>query len=277
MIHFTPTFGIKDTAKNANEFIKGNMDAFWTIFKPLAPYIVVLTIIDIVVTEFFMPTNSKTGEPYEFPLGGLLAGYFYTCLAITWHRVVIHGSENYEPMKPFNPKKSELAFIGMGIALFLALFAGGFTIGLAGALINPAIMILILPFIIMATYFWMKVMFYFPAKATGRHVTLKQSFSMTKGYIWKMIAASFLAYIKLFLIMLAYLIVGFSIIAALGFLIGSLGLSPAFAGSVLGIIFMIPLVVFFQPLFAVIWVTVLSNYYQYVMQNDTPTVEDTGK
>lgn len=268
MIHFTPTLGIKDTAKNSNDFVKKNLSVFWDIFKPFLPYVIGLAVFDMVITHFFMPINKTTGEAYEFPLGGLIAGYFYTCLAITWHRVVIHGAENYEPMNPFNPKKSELAFVGMGIALFMGMFFGGFFLGMMAALINPALIVLVLPFIIIGTWIWMKLMFYFPAKATGRHISLRQSFSMTTGYIWKMIASSFLAYLKLLLIMIAYVIAGSIVIAGVAFLFASLGISEKIASVILGSIFAIPLFAFFQPVFAIIWVTVLSNYYQYVMQNE---------
>ncbi|NCT40119.1 MAG: hypothetical protein GW778_00450 [Alphaproteobacteria bacterium] len=267
MIHFTPTLGIKDTAKNVNHFIKENMEVFWDVFKPLIPYIVALHLFDIVITNFFMPIDAKSGERIDFTLGGLIAGYFYTCLAITWHRVVIHGPDNFTPMNPFKPKKSELAFIGMGIALFAGIFVGGFIFGLLAAIINPFLLILIIPFIFFATYAWLKCMFYFPSKATGNTITLKQSFEMTKGYMWKMYAAYIVAFIKLFLILIGLVIVMGMAVAALGFASAKLGLNESLTMSVVQTMFVIPLTVFFQPIFTIIWVTVLSNYYQYVLQN----------
>jgi len=274
MIHFTPTLGIKETAKNANHFIKDNMHVFWDIFKPFIPYIIIFTILDVIVTELFMPLNPQTGKKFEFPVGGFVVAYFLTCLAVTWHRVVIHGADNYVPMDPFKPKKSELAFVGMGIALFLGLFAGGFILGMLAALITPILIVLVVPFLIYAAYAWTKVMFYFPAKATGQHVTLKQSYKMTTGYVWKMIAASFVGYFKLFLIMMAYIIVGVTVLASLAYAAGKLGIHDQSAAIILQSIYMIPLVAFFQPLFTVIWVTVLSNYYQYVLQHEAPVTND---
>ena len=276
MIHFTPTLGIKDTAKNVNGFIKENMDVFWEIFKPLAPYIIVLSIIDVIIIEYFMPVSQKTGMPHQIPIAGIIAGYFYTCLAISWHRVVIHGADNYEPMKPFNPKKSELAFIGMGILLFIGVFMGGFIVALLGTIISPIMVIFIIPFILFATYLWMKFMFYFPAKATGRHISLEKSFVMTKGYIWKMFAGYFVTAFKVMLIMLAYVIASIFVILALDFAITSFGGPQKLTKVILTSLYMIPLVLFFHPMFAIIWVSVLSNYYQYVMQNDgmPPTEED---
>jgi len=270
MIHFTPTLGIKETAQNSNNFIKDNMQTVWEIFKPFVPYVIALYVIDIVITQYLMPIGSNTGEPYEFPIGSIIAGYFFSCLAITWHRVVIHGADKFEAMRPFNPKKSELAFIFMGVALFTAIFFGSFIFGFLVALINPILMLLIIPFAVFATYAWIKFMFYFPAKATGSNITLKQSFAMTTGYVWKMTASSFVAYLKLFLIMLAYIIVGLTIMGALAFASASIGIDKRLAATILNILFTVPIIAFFQPLFAVVWVTVLSNYYQYVLQNEAP-------
>ena len=267
MLHFTPTLGIKDTAKNSKSFIKGNKDVFWAILKPLLPFIIVFSILDVFVTELLMPINKKTGEPYEFPGGGLIASYFLTCLAITWHRVVIHGPDNYESMNPFNPRKSELAFVGMGILLFMSMFLGGALIGFSIALIDSALLALLLVFLPLGLYLWTKFMFYFPAKATGRHITLGQSFKMTTGYVWKLLAASFLAYLKLLFIMFGLLILLMVLLTT----VYAFGLPEAYENSaeiILISLFTLPTAGLIQPLFTVIWVTVLSNYYQYVMQNE---------
>ena len=274
MIHFTPTLGIKETASNTNHFVKDNLSVFWDIFKPFIPFVLAATILDIVVTELYMPVHQQTGEKIEFPLGGLIAAYFFTCLAISWHRVVIHGADDYTPMNPFKPKKSELAFVGMGAALFVGVFFGGFILGLVAALIHQALMILVIPFIIVAVYAWTKFMFYFPAKATGRHISLKESYQMTTGYVWKMVAASFVAYLKLLLIMIAYIIAAVMVFGGLAYAANALGMSESLATIVLQTLRVTPIAIFFQPLFAVLWVTVLSNYYQYVLQHEKPLAND---
>ena len=275
MIHFTPTLGIKDTARNVNTFIKDNMQVFWDIFKPYMPYIAGLYLVDLLVTEFLMPTNAETGETTEFALGGLIAGYFYTCLAITWHRVVIHGADDYVAVNPFKPKKSELAFIGMGIALIIGFFLMSVLFGVAVAIISPVLIILMIPIMAIAWYFWMKCMFYFPSKATGNSITLKQSISMTKGYVWKLFAAYIVAALKLTLLVLLYAIGGAMILGLLFIAVTSL---PSPLSSVLvvvlGLGYTLPLILFFQPIFAIIWVTVLSNYYQYVLQNGAQDTND---
>ena len=268
MIHFTPTFEVIDTARNVKKFIKDNMATFWEVLKPLAPFIAGLYIFDLIITSFFMPIDNETGQRTEFSLGSIIAGYFYTCLAITWHRVVIHGNENFTPMNPFKPKKSELAFIGMGMLLFIGTFAISFILGFGAALISPILIIFLVPLSLIAMFIWMKCMFYFPSKATGNSITLKQSYKMTKGYVWKLFASYVWASFILFLIVLAYAIGGAMILGLLLFAINSIAasLAPIFT-VILGAAFILPLALFFQPIFAIIWVTVLSNYYQYVLQN----------
>jgi len=276
MTPFNATLDTKETATNVRTFIKNNMNVFWDIFKPLIPYIAVLTAIDIFMTFFVMEPNPETGELREFSLGGLIATYFFTCLAISWHRVVLDGPDRYTPMNPLKPQKSEWAFIGMGILVFLIPFFFGLAAGLLVALTKiKALFLLVIPAILFAIYLTLKFIFYFPSKATGNTVTLRQSYIMTNGYIWKMFATNVRAAFKTFLWMLLYL---FCAVITLG-VIGStatimnaenmLGL-----GGTLGALMMLPIVFYFQPLFTIIGVTVLSNYYQHALQNkQLPPVE----
>ena len=162
----------------------------------------------------------------------------------------------------------------MGIALFMMMFAIGFILGLTAFFVSHFILFLILPAIIFAAFLWMRVVFYFPAKATGRHISFKQSYGMTKGYVWKMIAGYIVAAIKLILVMfLALFVIGF-IGGVIAYTVGSESLIARIVSTIVDGAIMMPLALFFQPMFAVIWVTVLSNYYQYVMQNDAPPVEE---
>jgi len=268
MRQFEPTLGIKDTAKNANTFIKQHMPIFWDILKPLAPYILVLTLLDVAITYTLMPIDKDIGKPYDFSLGNLLTAYFFTCLAITWHRVVIHGPDKYEAMNPLKPKKSELAFIGMGIGLSLiyVLFCivAGLAISLTALPILPLMLILITVF---ALFIWTKLMFYFPSKATENNISLKKSYEMTKGYVWKMIASALIAYLKLFFICIGYIVLGFMTIAIISLAAGMMGFNKEIVTAVLETIIIIPIILYFQPLFTIIWVTILSNYYQHALQN----------
>jgi len=268
MRRFEPTLGIKDTTKNVNAFIKEHMPVFWDIIKPLAPFIISLYIIDIIITNFFMPTDTKTGEKIEFPLGSIIAGYFYACIAITWHRVVIHGADNFIAMNPFKPKKSELTFIGMGIALFIGIPLIGFILVVATTFFAPAAMVLIIAIVAFAIITLMRIMFYFPSKATGGSITLKKSRSMmTAGYFCKLYTSYIFAIIKTLLIFIGFIILIFTISTILLLLASKLGPNIIIVQSLLESILIIPAIIYFQPLFTIIWVTILSNYYQHALQN----------
>lgn len=267
MRHFVPTLGIKETSRNVQDFVREHKSVFWDIFKPLIPYIAGLILLDVVIT-ILIGVNPETGEYTQLNIGSLLANYFFTCLVISWHRVVIHGPDQYVRMNPLKPQKSELAFIGMGILIFMAPMFFGFLFGFLGALVHPGIMFLLIPLVILLILIILKVVFYFPSKATGNSITLRQSFTMTDGYVWKMFAANILAALKLFFILIGFLIVAAVFLGIMAVVFAAV--FPDFMhsiGFVLGFSMMLPVVFYFQPLFAIIAVTVLSNYYQHALQN----------
>ena len=261
---FDATYGIKETARNTKEFIADHMEVFWNIFKPLAPYIIGLLLFDAFINALFFTPDPETGKKIEFSLGQLISNYFFACLIISWHRVVLDGPDRFTPMNPFKPQKSEWAFIGMSILVFLIPFFAGVIGGILTAATNGAALaiIILIALILVAILIMLKVVFYFPSKATGNTITLKQSFKMTDGYIIRMFCANILAALKPFLIMMAYLILA-------GVLVGSLAFAAqnsAFT-SFLGFVYAMPIVLYFQPLLTIIGVTVLSNYYQHALQN----------
>lgn len=266
MTPFQPTSGIKDTAQNVKSFVAEHNDTLWDIFKPLAVFIAALTAIDVGIMYFLTEANPETGERTHFEIGGLISAYFFTCLVISWHRLVIHGPQRFEPMQHFQPQKNDWVFIGMGLLLGFGISLLTVIIIVASAAISPiASAIIAIPAVIVATWLFLRLSFYFPSKATGNTITFKQSFILTKGYVWKLIAASFLAAIKLWLIMLAYLILG-------GILYGILVTTIQIAAlqAALTLVYVLPIVLYFQPLLTVISITVLSNYYQHALQNKPP-------
>lgn len=269
MRHFEPTLGINDTSRNVRDFVKEHTPIFWDIFKPLIPYIAILYLIDLGLS-LALGVDPETGEQREVNIGSMIAGYFYSCLIISWHRVVIHGPDRYEPMDPLRPQKSDWAFIGMGILLFLVPFIVGAVIGVSAGLAGmPVLLFLLIPLILGSVYIGFKIIFYFPSKATGNNVTLQESFAMTTGYIWKLIGANFLAALKTFLFMVLYIILGIVVLGIIGATIGGAGLleQAQFIFSIMGVIYALPIAFYFQPLLTIIGVTVLSNYYQHALQN----------
>ena len=214
-------------------------------------------------------------DPYM--LGMLLTqlalAYLFAVIAISWHRLILLGPENYQPMDTFNPKKNELEFIGM-LALVSFLIPWAFQL----LVINPSILggagpLVIFILSIGFIYFCYKISFYFPAKAVDAPITIKNSFALTKGYFWKMIICYFLSVWRVLLAFFGVMLVG-------GFVFGLIiGILSAVLGDVIKenyLIFQqallsIPLVFYFQPLFTILGVGMLSNYYQHAVQTKSIT------
>ena len=258
MSHFEPTLGAGVTGICAREFVKSHMGEFWAIFKPLFPFIAGLHLLDAVVADAFSFENG-------FFIGGVIALYFSTVLAISWHRVVIQGPDNYTPMNPFNPQRHEWAFIGMGIATFCFVFLVAF-VSVYGAASTESLVMVGLAAIVtlFAMYFSYRLSFYFPAKAVNAEITVDQAFCLTKGYVLKLLGATLAA---AWPIVLAVIVWG--IIA--GVLVSILPSDNAM--NTVGFIMALPMTTFFQPVMTVLGVTVLSNYYLYSLQNDSRSVE----
>jgi hypothetical protein len=71
MKHFTPTLPIRETAKNARAFVRENQDVFWTILKPLLPFIITFELLNIFIDHWIFPDGSK-----KLNIGSLISSYF---------------------------------------------------------------------------------------------------------------------------------------------------------------------------------------------------------
>lgn len=259
MKNYEPTFGIKDTAQNVRFFVEANMDAFWRIYKPLLPYILGCYLLDAVITDIYF-SQSKSG----FQLFELLSSYFLTALVISWHRVVIQGPDDYEPMNPFRPKRHEWAFIGVGILIAVGVFLIAFGTVWGAILTRDGFWgLLSFAAVLAAIYGAYRLSFYFPARAVNAGVTLKQAFRLSKGYLLRLVCASFMASIRLFLMTVGYV---FVVMFVYGLFVEITGLSRL--NGIVGFVLMLPVYIYFQPLMTVMGVTALSNYYLYAMQNE---------
>lgn len=285
ILYFQPTAGYKDTAKNVYTYVKDHLDVFWDIFKPLIPYIAICIFLDALITEYYMGVNPKTGQKNPFFLFTIVAHYFNTCLIVSWHRVIIHGPDRYEPMKPFKPKKSELIFIGMGIAVLVGVLICSIIIGastLFFAIISKSLgtsfgglfpIIAGLFVFAFATWCFARASFYFPSKATGDTLSIGEAFKLTHGYAWRLIIVPLLSMWKVILASIIYLALGFVVLmVAIMITGGEDGLISAGLGAVIaGFIYNAPIHFFFTPIMTIITITVLSNYYQYAVQNTHTT------
>ncbi len=266
MDRYQPTFESKETAWNIGDFLDATKAEFWKIFKPLMPFIAACHILDAVISDLFF-AESKNG----FSLFSIIAAYFVTALVITWHRVVIHGSDNYTPMNPFKPKRHELVFVGMGFLLGLVIVVIDNGLVFGTTVTDSSIMILIAAVVSCALiYMFYRVCFYFPAMAVNAGITLSQAFRLTQGYVWKIISStfraafSFILMLVVFIFAMGMLLVLVSVVFPLPF-----GSVPA----ILGLFITLPVKLYFVPLLTIIGVTALSNYYLYAIQNEEGAVE----
>lgn len=268
MYRYKPVYEAKEAANNARTYLKDHKDTFWNILKPLIPYLVAATFLDVVIS-ILLSTDEKD---FRSSMGSLICAYFVTALIISWHRLVIHGPEHFVPMNPFKPKKNEIKYLLVPIGLFVGFFIITMAIVFLGSLLGPAVIgISVFLLVIAATFFSLRIVFYFPALATDSPVTLAEAYKMTKGYVWKMFATGFLASWRMILVLMGYT---FLMIVLLGGVAVFMGITEQ--GQVnmvmhaLGFLLSLPMILYFQNIMAVIGVTVLSNYYQYAIQHGTP-------
>ena len=121
-------------------------------------------------------------------------------------------------------------------------------------------------------YLLFKISFYFPAKALDSHISFQDSFRLTNGYFWKSTFTSFRAFWRVILVLIG---IGF-VAAFVGAVIGQIlfvtsDVDPFLKGAynqVVNQAFQTVIVIFFfQPLFTVLGVTILSNFYQHALRH----------
>lgn len=274
ILHYQPTPDFKDTGRNVRHYVESHMDTFWEIFKPLMPYIAICLFLDLVITEHFMSIDPKTGEPYPFPLFGIIALYFYACLIVSWHRVIIHGPDNYIAMNPLKPDGWGIRYIMIGIGLFLGAFILTFIMLILHKLILPTMLpVSFIIWIIFLFFMATRLSFLFPANAIGNNISLKQAFELSEGYVLRLIIAPIFAAWKIVLLMLAYVFIGFLVLIILSMAAGAL-IESGPGAVVVQFLFAAPISLFFNPLLTVIGVTVLSNFYQHALQNSHKEDDD---
>ncbi len=295
-------------SKKVQNYVKEHKSEFWDLLKMYGPYLFALVILVIVATSLNLQkiislsqqvhtadteaaANAAKEElhkfstnPYASPYGllGIVfqlgMGYITAAFAISWHRLVLLGSQQYQPMNLFKPEKNEIHFILLMMVLtHIIPFAIGFTYGfIAGGSsisINAVMSLSLFIGYVVWIYLFYKFIFYFPAKAVNQSITLGQSFKMTNGYFWKLFWTSIRAIVKTMLWMVLFMFVGgiaISILTAiLVFGLGLFGGHDDFSGTMMlaAQLVNIPLYVYFVPLMIVIGVTVISNYYQHALQN----------
>ena len=274
MNNYQIAYDAKDVSANVKAFLTENKAIFWNVFRPLLPYIIGLHLLDIVLAA-----AGLTFIQY-LPIGHVLASYFMTALVITWHRVTLHGPDNFVPMNPFKPQKNELIFIGMGLVVFglFPFLSAVLTFGIGGGLgavlkmpvLSIVFLVLALGFFLWSLYYICLFLFYFPARALNTPITLKESAYLTRGYIWKILWGGFRTSFKILIAVFLYTIVGAVLIGVFLTVTGNAQTQNIVLNQIMTFVFELPLTVYFAPILSVIGVMVLSNYYQHALQNKPP-------
>ncbi len=282
----------KDAALNVRMFVKENMGELKNLVKSIAFYLLVLVIATLYVNyhmqmdaiEFMKdnrPSDSVQGvldfvssvqqNSFSHPLFwvaqiiNILFAYCFAVIAVSWHRLVLLGRDRYEPMKINAPQSHELNFVGVWVLIGTIV---PFIFGYFGS-INVVIILFsmtILPYLLF------KISFYFPAKALDSHLSFRDSFRLTKGYLLKSIFTSLRAFWRSVLLLFGVsILVGIisAFVAAGVFGTGSVDpfLKGAYNQVVNQAIQTVIVVFVFQPLFTVLGVTILSNYYQHALRH----------
>ncbi|PCI54898.1 MAG: hypothetical protein COB36_08555 [Alphaproteobacteria bacterium] len=286
---YQATLYVSKTRYNVSDFVRNNKKELWKIFLPLLPFILGLHVLDAVISDLYYSDGENragilgnlilNGEDTEgFFIGEMISGYFFVCLAISWHRLVIQGIDTYTPMKPFSPKKYELVFVGAWLlacvvsVLFTPFYALGMSYLLSMGVKIPesewlSFSLYILLYFLM-TYIFYRCCFYFPAKAVNAKITLKKAFSLSGGHLWRLF---FVMFRTMFL--WTFFFVAYVYIALLAYAGIHHYLQISSLEYVISLILYLPMVLYVEPILIVLGVTALSNYYLYALQNEERAVE----
>lgn len=291
-MYFTPTLSSKETSKNVRDFVEGHRSELVQLMKSVLPLLIFLVCANACV-QYFMNLDavqyiSDVKVPETVPdiiqlmtdiqihsYGKILTwvsfviqigiGYCFAVVAVSWHRLVLLGRNNYTPMSLLNPQRHELEFVIMWTILGTILPAS------MVFLFKIDIWLLVMMLIIFP-YLFFKASFYFPAKALDSNVSLRASFQLTNGYFVKFSFAMIRACIRIGAVYALVALIISSVATSLaqqwyGEQITS-DLVRSMYEQLIGQPIMSVIIVFlFQPVLTVLGVTVLSNYFQHAMQN----------
>lgn len=257
MTNTTPTYDVKETAKNAREFVKQNKGVVWNVFKPFIIFFLLLTLFDIVAPQALLPASYA-----GLQIGSIISVYFMAILIISYYRLIIKGAERFEPAKMFQPTESELSFVVM-IFIFFAVFS--VSAALIGSIFSSASIITqygIGAFLIVVQIFILyRASFYFVASAINEPITLKGSMHKTKGLVLKMVLSFVLASWRvLALIILCFVLISFTVFA-----LQEIGFEQQ-KTDVLMFVLVFPMMIYFMPVLMALNSYVVSSYYEYVQQ-----------
>ena len=292
MSRFEPVLAPKGVAFNARMFVKEHKGELRLLMKSVFPYLLVLAVSSIYFGYYIrMDTISyleevsppKTMEGilrlmdeaqsrsfsnpmlYFLFIVQVLIGYFFAVVAVSWHRLVLLGTEGYEPMHALRPRRSEIDFVIMWTFL-------GSIIPYSLSVLYGVNMWSVILLSVITPYIMFKISFYFPAKALDSHLSLGNSFRLTSGFFWKFLFSIIRSLWRVSLVFFVIMVVvgavcgGLSLVAFEGQMTSSF-MKGAYHQILIQPVQILLTVFIFQPLFTVLGVTVLSNYYQHALRH----------
>lgn len=269
MSSLSPVFAAGEAGKNVRMFLKDNKDMMWQIFQPF-----MIGIAGMMGVSILLVAISHMIYGVFSIIFSLAITYLYGCFSISWHRAAILGTENMRPVNPLKPRKSELMFILMPFFLIVPTIILYMICAFILAKILPVPLVMILGFVAMGVIGWvfLRLSFYFPAKAVEASVSLKDAFYLTKGYVWKLLCSGFFSSWRIMLVVMAYMfitaLIAFGLLAMSGVNAETLKSGTGtFLHALIEIIINLPIMLYFNPILYALGVGCLSNYYMHAIQN----------
>ena len=277
----------KDVSHNVRDFTRRRRKQFWQLIWHVVPWQIVVHVAAIAMPLFDFMSLSDYFLAYAAfnVLIAALNGYLLAVIAVSWHRLVINGSENYRIMDPFFPRWHEIQFMlllaALNVLFYVLAFGGGVLLPLVHSTLYdflpvmvfnsvPSAMVLMLGSmffgVFLSIFISFKCPFYFPAKAANRAITLKESFRLTRGHFWNILVSCICALWRVFFCCLLYSVFSMFVLSeVLVFLTDNVAIL-----SVTHAIILLPFLIYFEPMILVISVSVISNYYLEATKNDEP-------
>jgi hypothetical protein len=182
---------------------------------------------------------------------------------MSWHRIIIQGTEGAVFANPLKPTKQERKFVLYTVIIFLIAFAAifaGILLSLALAAVKPFLVVVgVLVAITLFAYAAIKYLFILPATACGDPYKLKDAAKMMKGLFWKLSGAAFFVG---FINLMIFLFGALALAAIPGIMYAVMGAGFVFyvIAAVFSVAFVALYIVFYFTAYGA-GVIVISNYY----------------
>jgi hypothetical protein len=259
--YFEPKETIWSSVGSIFGYIKNNLRLVWASIQYYLPYLLVFLALSFSHQFLVQTIETKIIGVIALFAGLLGKAYIMPFFAITWHRIILQGLDEFVYANPLKPQKSEWKFIGFGALLFLTMSVFS-VIGAISPLYlqyiadaTPVGHLFLIAFALLV-YFFVRASLVFPSIAVGSHLSIREVFALSKGYVWKIVLTGLLASVCMMLILLVLMVPFFLITSALTIFIVHSSIQAALLFCVSAAV-----QIFTEALGTMIGVMVLSNYY----------------